>query len=102
MLASNLMAGAALVYLGPRMPLRRLAIPAVVWSLAVSILAMLLLHLLPIVSGDFIIDVGALSFISALAGIMVNLLIGQERIRLANYLNMLQPLATLVYLATYP
>lgn len=99
MLASNLMAGAALVYLSPRMPLRRLALPAVAWSLAVSILAMLLLHLLPIVSGDFIIDVGALSFISALAGIMVNLLIGQERIRLANYLNMLQPLATLVYLA---
>lgn len=98
LVGSNLLAGAALVYLAPRYRLQRLAFPAVAWSALVAFLSYFLLRLLPLVNAQFILDVALLSFIAALSGMSGNFLIGRERIARANILALLQPVLVLAWL----
>lgn len=99
MLATNLLAGAALVYLAPRYELKSLVMPALLWSVLSGGVAYIFLRMFPVVDPVFTLDVAILSVMCAAAGIMTNFLIGRERIASANLSAVLQPVLTLAYLA---
>jgi hypothetical protein len=98
MLAANLLAGAALVYLAPRFPLLRLLLPSAVWSLLTGLAAWVFLQLVPLVPAVWAADVALLTALCALAGIFSNFLIGRERVPAANLTSLLQPLLVLAWL----
>lgn len=99
MLAANLLAGAALVYLAPRFPLLRLLLPSVIWSLLTGLAAWGFLQIVPLVPAVWAADVALLTALCALAGIFSNFLIGRERVPAANLSSLLQPLIVLAWLA---
>lgn len=95
MLGANLLAGAALVYLSARYPLKALLWPSAIWSLLTGLVAFAVLYLFPVVDVSFVDDVAILSVLCAFAGITANFLIGRERIPSANLVSVLQPLIIL-------
>ena len=89
---SNVLGGQVLVYLLPRNSASVLLLPAILWSLLISVAGyvfLLVTHLLP---ENYILFVSFLSWIAALISIQQALLLAQQRLQLANLLSLV-PLA---------
>lgn len=84
MLAANLVGGGALVYLVPRVPLRRLLPPAYAWVTVACALGYGILRLFRLVPAGYEGHVAALTLLQAVYSIHLGVLIGQQRIRTHN------------------
>ncbi len=95
---SNLVGGATLVYLVPRYPYSRLIIPSYIWSVIISALSYPVLMMIRVIPAEFIMHVCILSAFNSFASINMTLLIGKEKINMANLISVLQPLLIIICL----
>ncbi len=89
---SNLVGGATLVYLIPRYKFSLLLIPSYLWSIAIGILAYVILWGFKIVEQEYILHICLLSILNSFISIHATMLIGREKIKSANLVSLLQPL----------
>ncbi len=92
---SNILGGHVLVYLLPRNKIEALLLPALIWSLLVSIAAFVFLSATTIIPADWIPAVAVLSWLAAVISIQQTVLLAQQNIRLSNLLSLV-PLVLLV------
>ncbi|MFN8288405.1 MAG: hypothetical protein U0V74_16730 [Chitinophagales bacterium] len=91
----NILGGHVLVYLLPRNKIEALLLPALVWSLLVSISAYAFLSLTSIIPAEWVVAVSALAWLSAIISTQQTVLLAQQNIRLSNMLSLV-PLVFLV------
>lgn len=93
---SDIVSGSSIVYLTPKHDFRKLFLPAYLWSLLVGFLSV---AVVPVFDGDMsfqlVVNVGVLSILSSVASVNTSILIGRERVRAANLVNLWQPLTLL-------
>lgn len=93
---SDIVSGASLVYLTPKHKFSRIFIPSYLWSILVGLVAAATLPLFQHgVDTMILVHIGLLSVLASVSAANVNILIGQERVQAANYLNLWQPIAIL-------
>ena len=96
---SDIVSGSSIVYLTPKHDFRKLFLPAYLWSLLVGALS---IAVVPLFDGgmslSLVVNVGTLSVLSSLASVNTSVLIGRERVRAANLVNLWQPLTLLLTL----
>ena len=96
---SDIVSGSSIVYLTPKHDFRKLFLPAYLWSLLVGTLS---IAVVPLFDGGMslplVVNVGVLSVLSSLASVNTSVLIGRERVRAANLVNLWQPLTLLLTL----
>ncbi len=92
---SNILGGHVLVYLLPRNKIEALLLPALLWSLLVSLLAFVFLWATSIIPSSWIMAVTVLSWLSAVISTQQTVLLAQQNIRLSNLLSLV-PLVLLV------
>lgn len=96
---SDIVSGSSIVYLTPKHDFRKLFLPAYLWSLLVGALSV---AVVPVFDGDMplslVVNVGILSVLSSVASVNTSILIGKERVRSANLVNLWQPLTLLLSL----
>ncbi len=95
---SNIVGGASLVYLVPRYPLKRLVLPAYVWSLITGFMLAAVFVFLRMIPAAWFWHVALLSVLNSWISIHSSLMIGQKRIGRSNILNLAQTALTLISL----
>ena len=98
---SNIIGGPSLVYLVPRFCLQKLLIPAYIWSLIVSIVFFYFMKSVDIVNKEYVFHIAFLTLVNSFASINLSILIGKERIKTNNYINLLQASVIIVTLIIY-
>ncbi len=88
---SNLIGGAAIVYLIPKYTHSLILIPAYIWSIIIGGLSFIILKITNLLGDPFILAVCILSLVNAFTGINSNILIGKEKIKSANLISLVQP-----------
>ncbi len=89
---SNLIGGAAIIYLVPRYAYSLILIPAYIWSIFIGGLSFIILKSTNLLADPFIMAVCILSVMNAFIGINSSILIGKQKIKNANFVSMLQPI----------
>ena len=87
---NNFVGGGALVYLLPRTDLIKLFIPAYLWSFITSFTGAFILEMIHRIPQGFFWHVVILSLILSLSSVNFMILMGQERIKAYNIINLLQ------------
>lgn len=87
---NNFVGGGALVYLLPRTDLIKLFIPAYLWSFITSFAGAFILEMIHRIPQGFFWHVVILSLILSLSSVNFMILMGQERIKAYNIINLLQ------------
>ncbi len=100
MVLNNVVGGGALVYLAPRFPMARLLRPAYFWALFTAVVAMMVLHILPLVPKAHVWHVVVLAFVQSLYTAHHGILLGHERIRAYNTIVAVQSVVLLVTFIT--
>lgn len=95
LLFDNIVGGATVVYLTPRLKLKSILIVSYAWSLLVSLFAFLILYLFNFVPHQYLMSVAILSGISSMTSINSSILIGKEEIWKSNILSLFIPLVTI-------
>ena len=118
LIASDIVSGGSLVYLVPKHRFSKLLLPAYTWSVFIGLLAIVIIPILlggmawlcellvsirhlvtiPTLSYGLLINIGVLSILSSVNSVNTSILIGYERVREANYLNLWQPIGILLTL----
>jgi O-antigen/teichoic acid export membrane protein len=99
---SDIVSGKTLVYLTPRFSFSSLFIPSYFWSLLVGIVAWILLSFFPLgINKELFVHVGILAVIASWNGVNIALLMGKERIKTANFINLLHPLIICIILCIF-
>ncbi|HNW70962.1 MAG TPA: polysaccharide biosynthesis C-terminal domain-containing protein [Bacteroidales bacterium] len=98
---ANIIGGASLVYLTPKLPLGKLLIPSYVWSFIVCGLFTLILFLFPLIEQKYIFHVALLTVINSLASVNSSVLLGKENIKAVNILNFTQVALTILALIVF-
>lgn len=93
----NYIGGGAVVYLTPRLGIKKLIVPAYLWAALVSILVYLGMLLLDFKS-IYKLEIAVLAFLHGLFTFHMQLLIGKERIRAYNVLQIIQVFSLLILL----
>jgi len=88
---SNLIGGAAIIYLVPRFAYSLIFIPAYIWSIFIGGLSYIILKSTNLLADPFIFAVCILSIVNAFIGINSSILIGKQKIKSANFIAILQP-----------
>lgn len=96
MLPANLIGGGALVYLVPRIPLKRLLGPAYAWAMISAMIAWPVLRTFQLVPAGYEGHVCVLAFIQAVYSVHFGVLLGQERIARHNAISALHAAVLLV------
>ncbi|HEY0976741.1 MAG TPA: polysaccharide biosynthesis C-terminal domain-containing protein [Flavobacteriales bacterium] len=94
-LVANLLGGSALVYLAPRVPLRRLLVPAYSWAVVSCALGYGVLRTAGLVPEGYAAHTAILALLQSGISIHLAVLMGQQRIRTHNRITVLQALVTL-------
>lgn len=89
---SNLIGGAAIIYLVPRFSYSLILIPAYIWSIFIGSLSFIILKSTNLLADPFIFAVCILSVVNAFIGINSSILIGKQKIKSANFISILQPI----------
>lgn len=98
---ANIIGGASLVYLTPKLPLGKLLIPSYVWSFIVCGLFTLILFLFPLIEQKYIFHVALLTVINSLASVNSSVLLGKENIKAVNIINFTQVALTILALIVF-
>lgn len=98
---ANLVGGATLVYLVPRHAPSLLILPSYLWTLLVSAASYFVLLLFPFVEKPFILHICILSALNSFVAINTAILIGREKIKTANLINLLQPVILIISLLIF-
>lgn len=96
MLPANLIGGGALVYLVPRIALRRLIWPAYAWALVSAALAWLFLLRFPLVPEGYATHVCLLALLQAFYSVHFGVLLGQQRILRHNVISVVHAAILLI------
>jgi O-antigen/teichoic acid export membrane protein len=89
-IGTDLIGGSALVYLVPRVRLRRLLLPGYAWAVITASLGYGVLHLFGLVPQGYAGHVALLALMQGIYGIHLNVLVGQQRIRAYNFIGIVQ------------
>ena len=96
---SDIISGSSIVYLAPKHDFSKIILPAYLWSLLIGLFSIVVF---PLVGGgitwSLAANVGILSVLSSIASANTSILIGRERVRAANAVNLWQPAALLLTL----
>jgi len=76
---ANLIGGATLVYLTPRIAVKHLIAPSYLWSALISIFAYFTLRFTNIIDQSFVIHISILAFLNSILAINSSILIGNEK-----------------------
>jgi O-antigen/teichoic acid export membrane protein len=95
-LFDNLVGGATIVYLTPRLKLKSILIVAYAWAVFVSVFAFMILNLLDIVSPPYMYSIAILSGVSSMTSINSSILVGKEEIGKSNMISLLVPVITII------
>ena len=90
----SLVGGAALVYLSSRYSWSQLIKASYAWVLVVSIFAFFILQTLHIFETQYLLHIILLSAISSISSVHASLLLGQQRLKAFNLVQILVPLVT--------
>jgi O-antigen/teichoic acid export membrane protein len=99
LLVSNLIGGASIVYLTPRLGLKSVLFTSYSWTFFVSLCCYLFLSFVPGFSMKFNLSISILSGINSIAAINSVILIGKEKIPKSNLINFFIPFLTLISIA---
>jgi O-antigen/teichoic acid export membrane protein len=97
-LFANIISGASLVYLAPRLPIKKILTIAYLWSVLAGSLFLLLMFVLPMVDHKYMIHIAVLSVLNSFISINSSVLLGKEDIKSYNQINFLQILFTVLFL----
>ncbi|MCK9219474.1 MAG: polysaccharide biosynthesis C-terminal domain-containing protein [Bacteroidales bacterium] len=107
-LFNNFVGGGALIYLTPRTPIYKLFVPAYAWTIGVTFISTFFLHLLRHISQNlnFIPDgslypILFLALIMSLASVNYMLLLGKEKVKTYNIINLLQVITLFLVLLMF-
>jgi O-antigen/teichoic acid export membrane protein len=89
-MVNNFVGGAALVYLIPRFDVFQLLIPSYIWAFATAFICTFILNLLNLIPHEYYYHVMLLSLIQSLSSINLSLLLGKEKVKQYNIINVLQ------------
>jgi O-antigen/teichoic acid export membrane protein len=95
-LFDNLVGGASVVYLTPRLKLKNILVASYLWSLFISIVSYVILLITDLVPTEYQLAVAALSGMCSIVSINSSILIGKEKIDQSNIINFMMPLLTLL------
>ncbi len=95
---ANIIGGASLVYLTPKLPLKKLILPSYVWSVIVSGLFACILLIFPLIEPKYAIHVALLTVINSFTSVNTSVLLGKENIKAVNIINFLQVALTILFL----
>lgn len=98
-LGMDLVGGSALVYLVPRVPLRRLLPPCYLWAVVAAAVGWGVVELFHLVPQGYAGHVAVLAFLQGISAIHLSVLIGQQRISGNNWIAMVQALALVAVFA---
>ena len=99
LIISNIVSGKTIVYLTPKYSFSKLILPSYLWSILVGVIAIIGLSIFNAsLDASIIVHVGMLSVFASLNAINVSILIGKEKIKTANYINLLQPILVAITL----
>ncbi len=90
----SLVGGAALVYLSSRYSWTQLIKASYAWVLVVSLFAFLLLEAFHVFETKYLLHIILLSAISSISSVHASLLLGQQRLKAFNFVQILVPLIT--------
>ncbi len=97
---SDIVSGSSLVFLTPKHSFSKLILPTYIWSILIGLISACIVPIFyHALSLDFTINIGILSIFASLNAVNVTILIGKQRVKEANYLNLFQPIAILSALA---
>ncbi len=89
-MVNNFVGGSALVYLIPRFDLFQLLIPSYIWAFATAFICTFILNLLNLIQHEYYYHVMLLSLIQSLSSINLSLLLGKEKVKQYNIINVIQ------------
>jgi O-antigen/teichoic acid export membrane protein len=98
LLFSNIVGGAALVYLTPRLNIKKIMLLSYLWTLFTSLLFIIVLFLFPLTEQKFIIHIVILAALNSFTSINSSILLGKENIRANNIISFFQILITILSL----
>ena len=96
MLFDNLIGGATVVYLTPRLKIKSIILVSYFWALFVSLITFGLLWLTHLVEPKYQLWIAALSGLCSFTSVNTSILIGKEKINRSNILVFLIPLITVI------
>ena len=99
LLFDNIVGGASVIYLVPRLKIKNVITVAYIWSTLVTIISYFILHFTKLLSSDFNLMIAILSGLSSFVSINSSILIGKEEINKSNILNFIIPFVTIIVLA---
>jgi len=92
----NIVGGATVVFLTPRLKLRNLLITAYSWPVLVGIIAWGFITALELISGPMIVPVVIISAIASMQSVNSSILLGREEIGKSNMVQFIVPLFTII------
>ena len=98
LIVNDIIGGSALVYLTPRINLFKLFVPSYIWALTSSSILTYCLCYFKLIPVEYYLDVFLLSVLQSLGSINFAILLGQERIKQHNAINILQILLLFISL----
>lgn len=98
LLFSNIVGGASLVYLTPRLNIKKILILSYLWTTLTSIAFIFVLFMFPLAEGKYIIHIVILSAINSFTAINASVLLGKENIKANNLISFFQTLITILAL----
>jgi len=98
---ANIVGGASLVYLTPKIPLKKLILPSYVWSFFISALFVIVLFLFPLIELKYVWHVALLTLLNSFTSVNTSVLLGKENIRAVNVINFSQVALTISALLVF-
>ncbi|HPB26521.1 MAG TPA: polysaccharide biosynthesis C-terminal domain-containing protein [Bacteroidales bacterium] len=98
---ANMVGGASLVYLTPKLPLKKLILPSYVWSFFISALFVGVLFLFPLIEAKYVWHVALLTLLNSFTSVNTSVLLGKENIRAVNIINFSQVALTISALLVF-
>lgn len=98
LLFSNIIGGASLVYLTPRLNIKKILILSYLWTIITSVVFIFVLFLFHLTEEKYIIHIVILSSINSFTAINSSVLLGKENIKANNLIAFFQTLITILSL----
>jgi O-antigen/teichoic acid export membrane protein len=100
-LFDNLVGGASVIYLTPRLKIKNILLASYIWSIFITLSSYFILYFTELVEAKYQLPVAILSGMCSIASINNSVLIGKEKINQSNMLNFLIPLFTFLLLVIF-